>query len=243
MQAHIDEFYSVFDENGFDHENGRSRPEQTILGPALKENVQQLISSEGMASNLLQEVLKGNAFSATDGAEAIKNAKEHARAMWLKLVQADAVAAKLLVSGRDFLSSQLCLAEGVRWEAGTLNYDDAAHGVEIDVPGPVDTQDWDLWTRISRDALDTLRKTEQGTDTIMAAETPRLYTLEGVHMLITLLTVRRQQLEQHPGDVYQKTTLGKAIVSADHQIDILTHKLWTVQNRMLEHRHAEKIGA
>ena len=39
------------------------------------------------------------------------------------------------------------------------------------------------------------------------------------------------------------TTLGKAIVSADHQIDILTHKLWTVQNRMLEHRHAEKIGA
>ena len=50
-------------------------------------------------------------------------------------------------------------------------------------------------------------------------------------------------LGQHPDDVYQKTTLGKAIVSADHQIDIMTHKLWTVQNRMLEHRHAEEIGA
>lgn len=183
----------------------------------------------------MEAIVRGEGFDAKDGAGSIKSARTHAKAMWSKLVEADNVAASLMIAGRDFLDSQLHMVQGVRWEAGTLVYSD-----QQAVPGQVAKQ-WDLWDRPSRNCLDILRLTEQGTDSISASATPRLYTVEGVNVLVELLTVRKLQLAQHPEDAADKDKFGKAIVSADHQIDVLTHRLWTVQNRFLEDTQAQEI--
>ena len=74
-----------------------------------------------------------------------------------------------------------------------------------------------------------------------SAAIPRLYTVEGVSLLVEVLKSRKAKLDQHPRDVEMKDELGKEIVCADVQIDVLTHRLFCVQNRVLEHTHAEKI--
>jgi hypothetical protein len=210
----------------------------SVLGPELKHYVQELTAAQSRSVRILEQCARGEGFDAKDGAAAVKSARLQAKAIWSKLVEADNVAAGLMVAGRDFLDSQYHMALGVRWEAGTLAYTDMGQAR----PGQVSKQ-WEPWTRAAKDCLDILRQTEHGTDSVNVdpSQTPRLYTVEGVNMLVELLSVRKEQLATHPERVASKEAFGKAIVAADHQIDVLTHKLWTLQNRALEHKHAEAI--
>ena len=237
-QEKLDDFYKLFDRNGFDEVTGMGREGCSVLGPELQHYVQELTAAQSRSVRILEQVARGEGFDAKDGASAVKSARLQAKAIWSKLVEADNVAAGLMVAGRDFLDSQLHMALGVRWEAGTLAYTDMGQAR----PGQVAKQ-WEPWTRAAKDCLDILRQTEHGTDgvNIDPSKTPRLYTVEGVNMLVELLMVRKDQLKKHPELVARKEAFGKAIVSADHQIDVLTHKLWILQNRALEHKHAEAI--
>ena len=237
-QEKLEDFYKLFDRNGFDEDTGLGRDGCSVLGPDLQHYVKELTAAQSRSVAIMNAVARGEGFDARDGAAAVKSARTQAKHIWTKLVEADNVAASLMVAGRDFLDSQLHMAIGVRWDARTLQYTDTGQTR----PGNV-AKTWEPWTRASQDCLDILRQTEHGTDTVLMdpSQTPRLYTVEGVNMLVELLLTRKEQLQQHPDNVETKERLGKAVVSADHQIDILTHKLWTIQNRLLEHKHAEEI--
>eukprot|EP01043_Picozoa_sp_COSAG02_P052241 COSAG02_NODE_5596_length_4200_cov_4.631553_4_plen_420_part_00 len=237
-QEKLEDFYKLFDRNGFDEESGQGREGCSVLGAELQHYVKELTAAQSRSVTIMEAIARGEGFDAKDGAAAVKSARMQAKHIWSKLVEADNVAASLMVAGRDFLDSQLHMAYGVRWEAGTLMYTDMGQTR----PGNVAKQ-WEPWTRASQDCLDILRQTEHGTDSVITdpSTTPRLYTVEGVNMLVELLQTRKEQLETHPDHVANKGTYGKAIVSADHQIDILTHRLWAIQNRALEHKHAEAI--
>ena len=174
----------------------------SVLGPdvVLELLGQEVTAAHSRSVRILEQCARGEGFDAKDGAAAVKSARLQAKAPWAKLVEADNVAASLMVAARDFLDSQLYIALGVRWEAVTLAYTNTGQARLGQVAGVrARPEQWEPWTPAAKDCLDILRQTEDGTDSwvgvVNPSQTPRLYTVEGVKLLVELLLTRKEQLK------------------------------------------------
>ena len=237
MRQQLEKFYEKFDQNGYDVHGGAdgaggAKEGTTVLGEDLQILVRDMTQHKTRELEILGKVATGIEFSPEQAATEVREAKIKTKEIWEKLVAGEAVAESLHVTGRDFLESQLNLAEGMQWDKKENNLHYSAGGEEPEL------RPEGLWTRLSTDCLNILRSTARGTNGPESAVTPRLYTVQGVAMLTAVLQNRKDLLEElavgEQSLEAKKSEFGKEAVMADIQINVLTHKLWITQNRMLE---------